>query len=462
LRRLSPATTEKRGSSVGTRIRFLATLASLLVSSLAAAQPSLAEEAPVADGAKLLGALNTETWQTAEGLIPAEFLEHYKSGAWTHEIWEAPTGTHYYDADFIAAGEQNKGRYDIGSDGQVVEIATGKQPGFIYGPPFPDIDPSDPKAGAKVVWNFFYQSYILGNSRNFVNLDWVGSKGMERRLRTDVYQRYFDGQPLKYRPDKNPQNFLFQQISGVTAPADLQGTVSLTHRFRDPKQRDQVWTFVPALRRVRAVSPANRSDGFLGSDMSQDDGSYFDGKPEDFTWRLVGEGEILMLFDRESLLHRKSNINRLPSGGFEGHDSLRPRFAYQTGKFTGLAWAPIRSEFVLNKRPVWIVEGVPKDKYYLYGKILLRLDKEAWRGTYNSKYDWKGEILNSYLPVYGPYYDIDGEWRSYASALFTMAQNWRLFRATVSYADPENPVQQSRIPYPDSFFTVDELTRRGK
>jgi hypothetical protein len=122
----------------------------------------------------------------------------------------------------------------------------------------------------------------------------------------------------------------------------------------------------------------------------------------------------------------------------------------------------VRTEFVLNRRPVWIVEGVPKDKYYLYGKILLRFDKVAWRGTYNSKYDWKGEILNSYLPVYGPYYDIDGEWRSYAATLFTMAQNWRLFRATVSYADPENNIQQSRIPYPDNFFSVDELTRRGK
>ena len=33
---------------------------------------------------------------------------------------------------------------------------------------------------------------------------------------------------------------------------------------------------VPALRRVRAVSPANRSDGYLGSDISGDDGFFFD------------------------------------------------------------------------------------------------------------------------------------------------------------------------------------------
>jgi hypothetical protein len=324
------------------------------------------------------------------------------------------------------------------------------------------IDKNDPQAGAKIVWNFFYQSYLLGNSHNQVNLDWVGEQGMQRSIATDVFQSFFDGQPDKYRPASNPQNYLFQQISAVTAPADLQGTVALTHRFRDPSRRDQAWSFVPALRRVRAVSPSNRSDGFLGSDMSQDDGSYFDGKPEDFEWKLVGDGEMLVLMDRVALLNKVCNVSRLPTGGFESKDSLQPRFAYQTKGFSGLAWRPLQSEFVLVKRPVWMVEGTPKDKYYLYGKIALRFDKESWRGTYNSKYDWQGEILNSYLPVYGPYFQVDGEWRSYANSTFTMAQNWKLDRATVSYADPKGPVQQSRISFPAGFFSVEQLNRQGK
>ncbi len=411
---------------------------------------------------KRVGVLNAETWQTAQALLPDEFLQRYKSGEWSHEIYEPPPDTHFADEDFIAAGKQNAGRYDIGPEGGIIAIATGRQPEFIYGPPFPVVDPKDPKVGAKIVWNFFYQSYLLGNSRNYVNLDWVGTAGMERRLGSDVYQRFFDGQPAKYRPQANPQNYLFQQISGVTRPADLQGTVALTHRFREPRKRDQVWSFVPALRRVRAVSPANRSDGFLGSDMSQDDGSYFDGKPEDFEWRLVGDGEMLVLTDRTALLERKHNVRRLPEGGFEGRDSLRPRFAYQTDGWTGLAWRPLSSEFVLIKRPVWIVEGTPKDKYYLYGKVVLRFDKQSWRGTYNSKYDWQGTILNSYMPMFGPYFQIDDEWRSYAAALFTMSQNWRLNRATVSYADPSNPVAQSRVSYADNFFNVDQLARTGK
>ena len=117
---------------------------------------------------------------------------------------------------------------------------------------------------------------------------------------------------------------------------------------------------------------------------------------------------------------------------------------------------------MLVKRPVWIVEGKPKDPYYLYGKIVLRFDKEGWHGTYNSKYDWRGEILNSYMPVYGPYYLIGDDWRGYAASVFTMSQNWKANRATVSYADPNNLRYQSRVTFPENFFSVEALARAGK
>ena len=86
-------------------------------------------------------------------------------------------------------------------------------------------------------------------------------------------------------------------MATTISPADLNGTAALTWRYRDSEKRDSSWAYVPALRRVRAVSPANRSDGFLGSDMSQDDGQFFDGKPEDFTWTLKGDSDQLRFVD---------------------------------------------------------------------------------------------------------------------------------------------------------------------
>ena len=105
----------------------------------------------------------------------------------------------------------------------------------------------------------------------------------------------------------------------------MNGIISLSWRYRGADQRDSIWSYVPALRRVRQVSPANRSDGFLGSDLTQDDGAYFDGKVQDFTWKLVGEQDLLVLFDRPSF-EEPAKLERLPGGGWRmliprGHGS---------------------------------------------------------------------------------------------------------------------------------------------
>src|SRR5439155_9043 len=173
--------------------------------------------------------------------------------------------------------------------GATLETAGGKQPAYVIGFPFPAIDPADPSAGVKILWNFYYRTYYFGNLRAESQLNMMSPASLERRLDVDVRFMYYDGVPEQERVKNNPQNFLYQQLVVVMSPNDLQGTGSLSWRYRDPQKRDSSWAYVPALRRVRAVSPANRSDGFLGSDMSQDDGPFFDGKPEDFDWKLKGE-----------------------------------------------------------------------------------------------------------------------------------------------------------------------------
>ena len=95
------------------------------------------------------------------------------------------------------------------------------------------------------------------------------------------------------REANDDRGLLSQTFAEVLSPADVKGILSLSWRYHDPRARDSVWTYVPTLRRTRQVSPANRSDGFLGSDLSQDDGPYFDGKvPEDrqSLLRLPGVG----------------------------------------------------------------------------------------------------------------------------------------------------------------------------
>src|SRR5439155_3501532 len=163
---------------------------------------------------------------------------------------------------------------------------------------------------------------------------------------------------------------------------------------KDPTKRDANWAYVPALRRVRAVSPANRSDGFLGSDTSQDDGFFFDGKPEDFTWKVVGHRDGLRIVDPDSIAGKVVR-HPLPGGGWRTISTNNDRAAgFQVKGWPGVAWAPVAAG--VARRRFWILEGVPKDKYYLYGRLELWVDDYTWQGAWNRKFSWQGELLNVY------------------------------------------------------------------
>jgi hypothetical protein len=130
---------------------------------------------------------------------------------------------------------------------------------------------------------------------------------------------------------------------------------------------------------VRQVSPANRSDGFLGSDLSQDDGTFFDGKPEDFTWRRAGEREALVLADPASLAGPVARRAR-PDGSIEERWPAGQKvIGYEDPAWRGVAWAPVAP--VLVRRKLWLVEAVPRDPYYLFARIELGIDQETFQGA---------------------------------------------------------------------------------
>lgn len=410
--------------------------------------------------------LSKENWQLAEGLLPPEILRHYREGNYENKIIEWPKGIYRWDPQFLAATEANRGRYTLSPEGTILESGSGVQPPFIYGLPFPDIDPkNDPQAAVKILWNFFYQYWNEGSSHNLILLVWVRPSGVDREAIQDVYFQYYDGQDPDYRLP-NPNNFSMQFVSVATSPADLHGTASLTWRYRDPKKRDSNWAFVPALRRVRAVSPANRSDGFLGSDMSQDDGPFFDGKPEDFTWSFVGRSQTLRIVDPESF-ERMPERYWLPEGGWRTVWTNLNVVGFQTPGWKGYAWAPVRA--ALAKRDVWIIQGIPKDRYYLYGRIELYIDEETYQGAWNRKFGWNGEHVNTLQVVAyqrdknrRPDGKIEYQWSSHFS--FQCAENTKLNRATLGGLMPpgKDVANDRKVRFPANFFDSATLNRFGK
>jgi hypothetical protein len=444
-------------------MRLLTVTALLVVMrGFAVAGTDSAEE--VAPGLKVGDVLDQSNWQLAKDLLPPEILKHYETGRYRNRVVAYPTGNARWEQSFLDATEQNAGQLDVDAVGSIVFKGSGKQPEYYYGLPFPNIDPEDPKAGVKVVWNQFLAYWYGGSSYNKTLVVMLKPTGIDREIVADGWFEFYDGQSPKYRK-QNPLNLQSQFLGVALKPADLQGTASLSWRYRDPGKRDSQWAFVPVLRRVRQVSPANRSDGYLGSDISADDGFFFDGKPEDFDWKLIGKRDGLRVVDPNSV-GGPLPMPPAPGGGWVALTDLNPPTAgYRAPGWTGVSWAP--SDAALAKRTFWVVEGVPRDKYYLYGLIELWIDAETWDGAWNRKFSWRGEMVHNYQltarvnHAAGP--DGDREWLPAGTMAWACAENVKMNRATLGgmRADPQSAFHR-RVKLPPSLFDPSVLQRFGK
>jgi hypothetical protein len=424
--------------------------------------------------------LSKDNWEIAKGHLPDEILELYKRGDYANPIrkLEGKKGT-IADPRLVELSAQNKGKFDVNEEGTVVDVKTGERPPVIIGWPFPEIAPDDPKAGTKALWNYLYTLHWAGSFHTNSPLNWVSrDSGVMRRISVDVHFKYYDGQPPEFqeRIGDNPMNILNRTMGVVKEPADVNGLVSLNWRYREGEKDDQAWTYVPALRRVRPINPANRADGFLGSDLSQDDGPYFDGKPEEFNFKLIGDGWILGTFDNTGL---ENPATPVPLKDVDGVSPLVEkseigwRLSYPATTLIAsqeeswkpgeglVAWAPM--QIALVPRPVWIVEATPKNPYYLYGKQVMYIDKENFRGYWKSKYDWKGNVLMNYQVPESLIQKIDGppgHMRISRTGGVAVMNNIKGDRATVSGL----PVNDTDvwIDIPDEIYEVERVVRYGK
>jgi len=407
--------------------------------------------------------IDETTAEQVKDYLPPEIYEHYAKGEYRNPVIDFPAEKFRFDDAFNAATEKNRTTIVLDASKQPVDKTTGQRPEYLIGLPFPDINASDPDGGYKVLWNLAYAYYAGGNSHNWTMLNWLGPKARNRMAVQDVHFLYYDGQPRQYSPAENPRNLLFQLLAVTASPADLQGTAALSYRFKDPTKRDMSWAYAPAIRRVRAVSPANRSDGFLGSDQSQDDGFFFDGKPEDFTWKIVDHREGLRLVDPSSV-NGDVKREKLPDGGWRTVSYNNDQaVGFMRDDWDGIAWAP--SGAALAMRKFWIIEGTPKDEYYLYGKIQLWIDDQSWAGAWNRKYSWKGELLNVYQVLGFATHDFDEDERWWGSTMgFQGSENIKMNRATVSGMNGPggNVANDRRIPLEPGYFDYNSLNRFGK
>jgi hypothetical protein len=396
--------------------------------------------------------LSKDNWQEAKRLMPDPVLRRFQDSKYQAKIITLPN-TLDWGSKFKTASEANAGKFSIDAEDSLVDEATHAYPAFLYGYPFPQIDPKDPQAATKVMYNFSYTLMQPDDLDRSANLHWATPSTIERYVE-------FEGQLLFYGsrfsgPIANPDATLRKLIIAGVSPHDVVGVVTLEWTYLDPKQWNSLWTYVPGQRRARQRPPANGSDGLFGSDLAHDDPYLFSGKVQYFTWKFIGVQEAFVPYT----LPNPKSLQRTNQGYLLENPKDLLELGWETKGWGGDAWWP--TNYSLVKRPVWIVEGTAKDPQYAYSRQVLWIDKELYVGYYKEAYDKAGQLWRTQVGSVSVGRSPEGDF-SLAQPDFTVSVDEQRNHATVELPLKKGQKVAYNVGLSDKIFTQLEMMKRGK
>ncbi len=344
--------------------------------------------------------IGKDNWKKVEGLVPDDMVKWVREGKVIMNI-----GEFGYDASNDAEWDEyglkhNVGKYSLNKEGVIIETATGKYPKWVYGYPFPEIDlKKDPDAGIKFMHNRDITRGRDGCFKSPFTVEWIGKDGFERVLQNDYYRYNFWG-TTEAKDDGNANNMMFMEVTVVVAPYDVSGTAQLTYRKIDGSD-DQLYVYIPAIRRTKRMSGANRSDPFMGSDFTIDDGNGWLGNTSKMKWTYITEKIGLMAIAKYSA-DDYTRMTQVDDGHWKASSDVEGiKSGWQVKeKHTQAPWSPVTCVWVPRK--FHIVTCVPEDPFYNMGKMEFWIDKKSLWGEYKLMWDIAGEYwrTGAYMPQF--------------------------------------------------------------
>jgi hypothetical protein len=268
--------------------------------------------------------------------------------------------------------EKNRGKLQLDAENNIVGE-------YQAGAPFPD--PKEPKLAEKVMWNFYYR--WRSDQWSFHLPGWVAysqRKGGPITYGSGVqHYIYFTNRtavdPKPLRPNPHGLFFAFVQyiLDGVSKEMDF-----LIWRYSDPKKADDMWTYVPTLRRTLRLVSSERANPVRGTAACYDDYYGFDGKIHEFNYKYLGQKKMLCLMHQQTV----------PAAGdkyFNGYDH------------------PVLDQDAFELWDHHLIEITAKDPRYPESKRLLWSTVGLYHATAAETYDkgggfWKG-LFQSYKPT---------------------------------------------------------------
>jgi len=361
--------------------------------------------------------IGTDNWQKIQGMVGESFLNRVKAG---HKIQIKEPKVYRPLKEYVDATEKYSGKVGLGANGELLN--------YVAGQPFPKFDPNDPQVGQKLAWNFFYRwlgdDYKTGGAvkggkilRAVIEKD-----GSERRA--DLVS-YFLFPSTRYSLNPKPaipgyEHIDYIQLRVDSYPRDAAGTTTLEIRYKDPTRADDLYIYLPSIRRIRRATTTQRCQTLAPSEFNLDDINSFNGKITDFNYKYLGDKKILANISQEHLPFNRKHGDYLPLDE---------------------KWHIVDT---------YVLEITPKDPNYCYPKKLLHLNKVTFDTHWTLMWDRRGEYWKEQFGFFTPVKLADGrEVWSVGDVVITNVQNGRTTIVTATRAYNQG--------YPASMFSLATL-----
>jgi uncharacterized protein DUF1329 len=275
---------------------------------------------------------------------------------------------------YMNATEQHAGQVRLGPDGALLD--------YVAGLPFSSLDPSDPDLGTKIAWDHAFGPWRPDDLQMW-GVEWQFGKAVAGKPFDVVSQERNDAEHSRWLSvigrtevpplpafSENVDGVLTMEVFGPTLPVlltMLRSGPMLTYRYLGAREDDN-WYYISMFRQTARIWPQTRyeAEGGVVADLNSTFG--FNGPVLSYSWRALGERQML------APLHAR------------GYPS---------------EWCPGAGDFapcdVWEPRSVYVIEGVPRRPYDIYGKRILAIDKQSWVVVASDLEDKEGHLWKSVI-----------------------------------------------------------------
>jgi hypothetical protein len=266
--------------------------------------------------------------------------------------------------------------------------------GYVAGLPFPEPLQGDPAlTGERVFWNLYYryQPRVQGAQNFSYSIDRAGN--MTQTSESTYVQSqltYLSDPGMRATAPDADASIYTAKFNEQISPEQSKYSTLLDLLPADPTRLDELYEYVPTLRRSLRLSQAARCAPVFGSDyLVDDENNGPPGLPQLFKVEYLGDQKVLAL------------VHAAP----EAFDSagtavgLDPRYYYPGGAGVVPFPRPSAGRWELRDSYVIAIERLPQfSSDYCYGKRVLYVDKENYfAGAQLDLYDSSGRLFKSQL-----------------------------------------------------------------